>query len=496
MSQEENLQMFKELMKVPHGKIEQALEIHRTLRDKNPLFYSKMAVWYMDNGNIRDHKVAFVRGLFERPEEVYRDAAWTLLQDLPLQQVTQVIQKQNPRTLRSAVIHYLASMDEGELAYQILRGAKDLRRIVRRLHIPTDQSSNSNLQTIGKELFGNKPELRSIFKKLEQATTEEEVRTLLTMRPRIPPYIAVSALKVRTPAIMKVLIEGMSVNELLQSLNSLGRMGAVKPNLKTIRKKIEKAVSDKRLNASRVNRIKKQLDAELVPPQIFDDLEFVTQEKIKKISKIKEQVVILADASSSMSRSLVAARQLASLLAMACTTKPYIYTCSSTPMEIIPKEWSATGVENAMCLITASGMTPLGSGLSVMLNQGRTQVDAVVIITDGGENCPPYFLLEYMKLEGQPNIIEVQVPGDNNVLAVALRHAQVPFETIELDTVDQYSLDQVIKFIGKVSPFQTIMDIMALELPERPEETKHPDYWKRPIPETTGEDTTAQISDA
>jgi len=465
-------------MKVPHGNIEQALEAHRKLSEQNPLFYAKTACWYQDNGAVRDHKVAFVRTLFERPEQVYRDVAWALFQDMPPYLAMQVVQKRNPRSLRSAMIHFLATMDEGELAYQILRGAKDLRQIIRRLHIPTSKAENANLQMIGRELFGE-PELRSIFKKLEEAKTEEEVRDILrSATPRVPPYIAVSALKVRTPSIMRVLIESMSINELLQSLNSLGRMGAVKPNLKLIRQKIEKAVADRRLNAARVNQIKKSLDAELVPPEIFDDLEFVTQEKVRQVSKIDKQVVILADASGSMQRSLIAARQLAAMLAMACQQRPYIYTCSETPVEITPKEWSATGIENAMNLITASGSTPLGSGLFLMRRQDR-EVDAIILITDGGENSSPFFLTEYQKLKNQPSIVMVRVPGEDDALSQAMRQSKVSFDRIELETVDQYSLDQIIRFVGKVSPFETITEIMALPLPERPIETKTPDYWRK-----------------
>jgi len=478
MSQEENLQMFQELMKVPHGDIPAALEIHKKLCDKNPLFYAKTATWYQENGAVRDHKVAFVRTLFGRSEQAYRDAAWALLQDMPPYLAMQVVQKRNPRSLRSAMIHYFANMDEGELAYQILRGAKDLRQIVRRLHIPTSKSENPNLQMVGRELFGE-PELRSVFKKLEEAKTEEDVQNILRKSvPRVPPYIAVSALKVRTPGIMRVLIESMSINELLQSLNSLGRMGAVKPNLRLIRQKIEKAVEDKRLNAARVNQIKKSLDAELVPPEIFDDLEFVTQEKVRRISKIDKQVVILADASGSMQTSLVAARQLAAMLSMACQQRPYIYTCSETPVEITPKEWTATGVENAMNLITAAGSTPLGSGLFLMQRQNR-QVDAIILITDGGENASPFFLLEYKKLKNQPSIIIVRVPGENDVLSRLFKDQNITFDRIELETVDQYSLDQIIHFVGKISPFETITEIMALPLPERPIETKHPNYWRK-----------------
>lgn len=485
MSQEENLQMFQELMRVPHGDIDAALESHRTIRDRNPLFYAKMAVWYQEHGNVRDHKVAFVRGLFERPETVYRDVAWMLTQDMPFYLVSQLIGKQYPRSLRSAVIHYLANMDEVELTYHLLRSAKNLRRIVKRLHIPTDKKkdgsaiANSNLLMIGKELFSNQPELRSVFKRLEEATTEQEVRQLLQQqKPRIPAYIAVSALRVRTPQIMRVLIESMSVNELLQSLNSLGRLRAIKPNLQLIRSKIEKAVADKRLGAARVNRIKKHLDAELVPPEIFDDLEFVTKEKIKRISKIDKQVAILADASLSMDRSLVAARQLAAMLAMACKTAPYIYTCSQTPMEIVPEEYSATGVENAMHLITADGGTPLGSGLRIMSNQNRN-VDAIILISDGGENRPPFFVQEWKQLRNQPHIIIVRVPGDTDILTHQLQRNQIPFDRLELDVVDQYSLDQIIKFVGQVSPFEVVLEIMQHELPVRPAESKVQGYWKQ-----------------
>jgi len=466
-------------MTTPHRDLSKVMETHRKVRDRNPLFYVKTASWYLENGTVRDHKVAFILSLFESKEPKLRDAGWALLQKLPPELVFRVALSADKvsRSLRSAVIHYLAEMPEGQLKYHVLRGARQLKKVIRRLHIPTLKSENRNLQFIGKELFTKTPEVRAIFKKLQQAENSKEVAELL-MKTRLPAHIAVSAIKVRTPEIMRELIKSMSPSELLQSLNSLGRMKVLEPNLKLIISKIEKALQDKRISAARIHQIKKHLDPHLVPSRIFQLLDEISTAKIEKMSRIKGKVAIHVDTSGSMEVGIEVAKKLATILSTACETPPLVYTVCETPMEIRPAKYTAEGWDEAFSLIRVGGSTPLGAGIKLMKMKGET-CDVLLLITDEGENAPPFFLDEYLSWEIKPHIIIVRVGAETRVLSSQLSKEGVPYDLLSVREADQYSLDQIVRLIGKASPFETVMEIMELPIPERPTETKTPNYWRK-----------------
>jgi len=475
---ERELQIWSELVRVPHGDISSALEIHRKFRDENPLFYCKLAAWYMIEGTVRDHKVTFVRTLFEAEQPELRGAGWALLQDLPFYLMQQVVMSKNPRTLRSAVIHYLANMDERALRYAILRQARLLKRLVKRLHIPTTNSDSAELQLIGQELFHPNPVIRGGFKRLAEATTAPEVVSILKGS-RVPPLVAISAIPGRTPEIMTELIKMMSPNELLQSLNSLGNMGFLKPNMSIIRGKLVKAVDDKRINLGRLRNIQRNLDVEVVPPELLVAVRKATVAKTRKARKLENDIAILFDTSGSQEHSIEAAKQIGADIAAKSVKAPLMFTCSTTPTEIVPKEYSYEGLEAAMSLLRAQGGTPLGSGLRLLKRSGKT-VDTVILISDGGENATPFFAQEWASIPPGTRLLFIRLPGDRDIISLGLHNAGIAFEKMQIDAtrIDQYSIDQVASFIGQASPLETIIEIMELPLPTRPEATLKADYWR------------------
>lgn len=479
MSREEyrpHLEMFQEIMTVPHGDLTKTLEVHKRVRDRNPLFYARFAVWFMDNGTVRDHKVAFLQTLFDAKEPELREVAWMLAQDTPLELIYRVVDKQYPRTMRSAIIHRLANEDSRTLQFQILRAKKQLKRLVKRMHIPTTNSDNENLKAIGKELFTKTPELRAVFKQLSQTEDPEEITRLLR-KSRLPAYIAVSSLKVRNPKVMRALIDNMSPSELLQSLNTLGRLKVLEPNLQVVMDKIQRGISDKRIQAMRVHNIRKYLDAELVPPAIFDLLSRVTVEKVRKAGKLKGKTSIHIDLSGSMEVAIAVARELATTLALASETPPTIYTASTTPNEIKPRVYNSQGLEDAFRLLRPAGGTPLGAGVALM-NRKNEECDTIILITDEGENTPPFFVDEYNKMSYKPQVIIIRIPtSEAPSLSEHLQREKIPYETVTVEKVDQYSLDQIVRLVGR-SPFDTVIDIMSLDLPQKPPELRAAEYWK------------------
>jgi hypothetical protein len=475
--------MFQNVMQVPHGDLTSTLEFHRKVREKNPLFYARFACWFIDNGSVRDHKVAFLQSLFESKEPVLRDVAWMLLQDLPLELVYRVAEvKQYPRSMRSAVINKLAKEEEMSVRFQVLRAKKQLKRLVKRMHIPTSNSDNVNLQTVGRELFTKSPEIRAVFKKLGETDNPEEVKQLLR-ESRLPAYIAVSSIKVRNPLVMRALIDNMTPNELLQSLNTLGRMGLLKPNLdgaplEAVIGKLRRGIDDKRVQAMRVFNIRKYLDPELVPKEVLDLLSTVTAEKTRKMGKLKGKTTIHVDGSGSMEYVITVAQQTATTLALSSESPPTIYVASTTPTEIKPKDYTPQGLADAFALVRPGGGTPLGAGIALMNRKGE-EADTVILVTDEGENVPPFFAGEYAKMPYKPQIIILRIPtSETPILHTTLENLKIPYETIIIDKVDQYSLDQVIRLVGK-SPYDTVMEIMSIDLPQRPQELKVAEYWKK-----------------
>lgn len=473
----DELEMFQQVMQVPHGDLTSTLEVHKKVRDKNPLFYAKFSCWFMDNGSVRDHKVAFLQTLFGAKEPVLRDVAWMLLQEVPLELVYRVVDKQYPRTMRSAVINKLATEDPMSIQFQVLRAKKQLKRLVKRMHIPTSNSDNENLQTIGKELFTKTPEIRAVFKKLSGTEDPAEITRLLREY-RLPAYIAVSSLKVRNPKVMRALIDNMTPNELLQSLNTLGRLKVLEPNLQTIMEKLERGITDKRVQAMRVHNIRKYLDPELVPQSVFDLLSKVTAEKTRRAGKLKGKTSIHIDGSGSMEVALKVAQQSATTLALSSENPPSIYVASTTPSEIKPKDYTPQGLEDAFALVRAGGGTPLGAGIALM-NRKNEEADTLIVVTDEGENTPPFFADEYAKMNYKPQIIILRIPTtETPTLHANLEQRKIPYETVVIDKVDQYSLDQIVRLVGK-SPFDTVAEIMSVDLPQRPQELKVPKYWKK-----------------
>jgi len=464
-------------MQVPHGDLAATLQVHKQVRDRNPLFYAKFAVWFMENGTVRDHKVAFLQTLFDAKEPELREVAWMLTQDMPLELVYRMVDKQYPRTMRSAVINKLANEEGMTMQFHILRAKKQLKRLVKRMHIPTSKSENENLQAIGKELFSKTPELRAVFKQLLETQDPEEITKLLR-KSRLPAYIAVSSIKVRNPKVMRALIDNMSPSELLQSLNMLGRLKVLEPNLQVVMDKIQRAINDKRIQAMRVHNIRKYLDAELVPPVIFDLLSKVTVEKVRKAGKLKGKTSIHIDLSGSMEVAIAVARELAITLALASETPPTIYTASTTPNEVKPRVYNSQALEDAFRLLRPAGGTPLGAGVALM-NRKNEECDTIILITDEGENTPPFFMDEYNKMMWHPQIIIVRIPtSEQPSLSDNLQRAKIPYETVTVEKVDQYSLDQIVRLVGK-SPFDTVVEIMSQDLPQRPPELRVAEYWKK-----------------
>src|SRR4051812_9078475 len=58
--QDVRLNLLNTLLTTPHRKLDEVWPVHRDMVSADPRFYVRLAAWYADNGDVRDHKEMFV----------------------------------------------------------------------------------------------------------------------------------------------------------------------------------------------------------------------------------------------------------------------------------------------------------------------------------------------------------------------------------------------------------------------------------------------------
>src|SRR5262245_3485382 len=79
------------LLTTPHRDLMPLWPVHQELRARDPRFYVRLAAWYFDKGEVRDHKEMFIITLALSSFEGHRDVGLALLAKLPPYQVARVV---------------------------------------------------------------------------------------------------------------------------------------------------------------------------------------------------------------------------------------------------------------------------------------------------------------------------------------------------------------------------------------------------------------------
>src|SRR5947207_1228846 len=103
--QDLRLGLLNTLLTTPHRQLEAIHPIHDDMVRKDPLFYVRLAAWYGDNGEVRDHKEMFIVQLTLSQFPGHRDVGLALLRQLPPYQVARVLDFIHGRkTTRKSVV--------------------------------------------------------------------------------------------------------------------------------------------------------------------------------------------------------------------------------------------------------------------------------------------------------------------------------------------------------------------------------------------------------
>src|ERR1700730_8301354 len=85
------LAMLNSLLTCPHRRLELVHPLHAELVKQDPRFYVRLAAWYADHGDVRDHKEMFIVTLALSDFPGHRDVGLAMLRGLPPYEVVRVL---------------------------------------------------------------------------------------------------------------------------------------------------------------------------------------------------------------------------------------------------------------------------------------------------------------------------------------------------------------------------------------------------------------------
>lgn len=468
--------MLNSFLTTPHRKLEEHAPLHKDALARDPLFYSRLALWYIQKGEVRDHKILFIAHLLTSDFDEFREAGWVLLQGLAPFEVARVLDHAKrvigkaPRMLKSAIAHYLKTRERNPRQFDgaALRARDDLKHLYASLRLKPGERAQAIL------FAEQPPEDSAMFalKKLAKAETSEQQAQII-LDYKIPYTTAIGAVKQVTPALLVALIDAMSPQEVINNLAALKRRGAFdNADVKAlIDLKIEAAATDKRVSTL---KSKKAIEVAGLDEATERKLTEITDQRVASKVEIKRPTALFVDKSGSMTAAIKAATQLAALISAGINAEFRVYAFDTAAFEIKAKvaegkrptlsEW-----EKAFSTVRADGGTSIGVPFTKMIKDG-VYVEQVLVVTDEGENTAPYFKdawADYAKeLKSSPSVIVAAI-GSYPAFTKGLETAGIEVTRYDLGKADQYSLINVLPLLAMPSKAELVDTIMALEMPTR-----------------------------
>jgi hypothetical protein len=463
--------MLNSLLTTPHRELGKVAELHKTMVELDPIFYGHLAVWYQNNGDVRDHKEVFVGNLLTSNLTEHRHAGFVLLQEFPPYQVSRIVDflKQHrgkvPRSTRTAVRLYLERREKNPAFFDrsALRARKAMKHLYATLHIKPNARADA-------VLFKDNPpddSLAFALKLLAIASSPLEQAQLIVEH-KIPYTVAVGAIKQLTPTVLVALINAMSPQEVINNLKSLQSRGAMdNPQVKAlIDEKLELATSNVRVAAlkARVAADVAELDAETVAR-----LERVMDEQVKKRGQITKPTALLVDKSSSMESAIEVGKRIAALISGIAKADLFVYAFDTLPYPVKASGNQLSDWERAFQHLKAGGATSIGAPLEAMRLR-KQRVEQIILVTDEGENTAPYFAEAYdaykRDLNVEPSVLVVKVGYAYDWLERRLQEKQAQVDTFTF-AGDYYSLPNLIPLLTRPSRLELLMEILETPLPVR-----------------------------
>lgn len=492
--QDLRLNILNTLLTTPHKNMSETFKIHEGMVKSDPLFYQSLAVWYSKNGDIRDHKEAFIINLCLSSFDGHRNVGLALLRDLPTYQIANIVDfihgkkvKQKvkvagkvtagpevsiglnrniPRSMITEITSYLKEREENTDWFEanVLVARKALKRLYALLHIKPSELAQQ-------VLFDDKPPEGSkldAMKKLASVKEPSEQAKII-IENKIPYRVASTVVHQMTPTVMLALLEVMSPQELINSIGMLKKRGVLdNPDLaKIVNDKLDKAKKSKKVAGLKAMQ---SVSVSNVDGETAKKLAEVADAQVKSKGRISLNTCLIVDKSQSLRQAIEIGKAVAGTIATVCSANLYVYAVDSMPYKIKAKDNTIDGWNKSFTGISSGGMTVISSAVEAMIKNNEI-VDQIIIVTDEGENGPQFgpVLDRYCtKFNVKPRIIFIKCGQYSDVMEQRLAPKGYEIETFIIgDGADYYSIPGLIKYLSSGGRLELLLEIMNIELPER-----------------------------
>lgn len=510
--QDLRLNILNTLLTTPHRDLASIHQVHKSMVEQDPLFYGRLAAWYAETGDVRDHKEMFAITLCLSDFQGHRDEGCALARQLPPYQLSRVVDfihgrkdskavaqpkvkrpklatdaqlgvatviekppkaprqvidyglfKNVPNSLRTEVARYLGEREAAPDWFDAtaMSARKHLKRLYSVLHIKPGERAQ-------KILFDRDPPPDSSIHQLKVLANlkepAEQARAIVENK--IPYRVASTVINQMTPAVLLALVDVMSPQELLNNLASLKKRGAMdNPDIKAcIDAKLQEAKTSKRVAALKTDKAAETMDAATAAT-----LGEIADKQLKDRGRITKPTALLIDRSGSMNVSIEVGKRIGAMISAVMDADLFAYAFDTAPFRI-----QATGTDldawtKAMAGIKPGGGTSIGCSL-VAMRLAKQRVDQFIIVSDGGDNTHPQFHAEYgmysAALGVKPNVVLVHIAGEANVLEKNCKASGIEIDTWTF-AGDYYSLPGLVPLLCKNGKLDLLIEILNFPLPVR-----------------------------
>ena len=456
---------------------------------QDPEFLSKLMVWNLAKGEIRDTKIALpmiALHHFGKGERDLAENAVACLCSLDPRSLVKayrfkktlnkIIPGGNRRVLEQGIKQYLTSREENQGMWD--RVALQHRHSLKELYAVAHQKPSDRAQAV---LFKGEYPKGSVFEDialLKSVGVEEAAGIILNRK--IPFQIAIGALGrkkedfIKAPELPLALMSAMSGQQLLASTKMLQSLGVFSsPMLQSeYNKALQRAKGDKRVSTLKADKAARAV----VEAATTDEEKRVAEKIVKKLSAVQEEKlaqktiegdwVVLGDCSGSMQQAIKLAVEIASYITKSVKGKVYLIFFNIQPrmMEVTGK--TLAEIQQETRLISAGGGTSCGCGLWLLADK-KIAVDGIAMISDGGENTFPAFGEAYLRyvdiMKKSPTVYFYKLNGDRNVFSENCKRTNTAIEEFDMTQSDYYSLPNMVAMM-KTTRYSLIDEIMSTEL--------------------------------
>jgi hypothetical protein len=456
------------LMKIEHGKLEGFVNDGLLASRSEPELFAHFIAWNEIKGKVRDSKVAYpviaLRSIGKTDRDLAENAVAHLMKLSPRdlvrgykfsREMTQKPTSFSWELFENAAKLYLRKREENQRWWDktVLTHRKSMRDLYRIFRVkPSDRARGI--------LFDSVYPLGSIFAKvkgLRDFTPKEAASVILTEK--IPFEVVVGSVNVKDHSILLALIEGMTGNQIVTNSKMLEKLGVKNdPILKAAYESaLARAKDDKRLNVLKAGVAAERADSS-------DALRNLQAQATRQLGSIEGNWLILGDCSGSMSSSVELAKKVASFITERVSGKVWLifFNTVPTPFDVTGKTFFQ--IQEMTKRVQAVGGTSIGCGLDY-ISAGGECIDGIAIVSDGGENNPPYFSHVYKKysekIGKEPTVYFYDVAGDTDNLS----HQLPNIEKFDMrhGKVDYYSLPNLVATM-RTNRYSLVDEIMSVPL--------------------------------